>query len=431
MATNPRKRGKAVLPPTEALSASTIPVEHTTPTADEAGASQTPSQRSSSPALDRDDVAQLIAEQLAITRIDMAKLIAEQVALALAAHQTGNTQFPPEQGTYDRQETVISSVEPQTTRETRFRDGPMRGTDAQELSDGQDPTFEAWRLQVLARFRDDPGWYNSEERKLDYMLRRTRGDAQIHMIAGMKDESLPGFFESAQDALANLRQALVNPQALREAQNQFRALRMGHSETFAQFRTRFLLLAHESHLRLEDYRDELWNKITPALGTAIAAVEAQMVTYDQLADCLLSTDINLKWLSRSKPKAELPTDTPKARRERNQAGQFLPVRAFPLEGTPSLALDRSNDRSSSTPSPSLTARSGTAALPGRRSNTPALNPNHASDTCFSCGKVGHRSPDCNLLRAPRADLKELQELPSSDSESDNERPVDVTGKDAL
>ena len=112
------------------------------------------------------------------------------------------------------------------------------------------------------------------------MLRRTKGNAQVHMLAGMQDERLPGFFETAQDALRALCQALVNPQALREAQNQFRALRMSSTEPFAQFRTRFLLLAHESHVRPEDYRDELWYKITPALGTIVAVVQAQMTMYD-------------------------------------------------------------------------------------------------------------------------------------------------------
>ena len=126
------------------------------------------------------------------------------------------------------------------------------------------------------------------------MLRRTKGDAQVHMLAGMKDERLPGFFETAQDVLTALRQALVNPQALQEAQNQFRALHIGSTEPFAQFWTRFLLLAHESHLRPKDYRDELWHKITPALRTAVTTVEAQIVSYDQLANCLLSTDINLR-----------------------------------------------------------------------------------------------------------------------------------------
>ena len=94
------------------------------------------------------------------------------------------------------------------------------------------------------------------------------------MIAGIKDELLPSFFETAKDALATLQQALVNPQALREAQNQFQALCISASKAFAQFRTRFLLLAHESHLRPEDYQNELWHKITPALGTAVAVVEA-------------------------------------------------------------------------------------------------------------------------------------------------------------
>jgi hypothetical protein len=106
------------------------------------------------------------------------------------------------------------------------------------------------------------------------MLRRTKGDAQIYMLAGMGDKLLPGTFKTVQDALVTLRQALVNPQALQVAQNQFRALCIGNSEAFAQFRTRFLLLAHESHLRPKDYRDKLWHKITPAFGTAIAAVEA-------------------------------------------------------------------------------------------------------------------------------------------------------------
>jgi hypothetical protein len=158
---------------------------------------------------------------------------------------------------------------------------------------------------------------------------------------------------------------------------------MGNSEAFAAFQTCFLLLAHESHLRPEDYRDELWHKITLALGTAIAAVEAQMVIYNQLADCLLSTDINLKWLSCSTSKAELSRDAPKACRECNQAGQFLSIHTTPHKGTFYVALDRLYNRSS-TPS-LLTTHSGTAPLPGRRSTTLALNSNHVGDTCYNCG----------------------------------------------
>jgi hypothetical protein len=89
------------------------------------------------------------------------------------------------------------------------------------------------------------------------MLSRTSGDTQVHMNTGMKNKLLPGFFWTVQDALVCLQQALTNPYVLQEARNQFRALCMGSSEAFAQFRTRFLLLAHESHLRPKDYREKL------------------------------------------------------------------------------------------------------------------------------------------------------------------------------
>ena len=128
MAANLRGKAKATLPPRETSTAFTTPIEQLTHTAEEAGASHTLSQRSesSSPF----DVAQLVAEQMAIARNDMAKLVSEQIVLALAARPTGNIQFPPEPGNYKRRDTVISSVEPLATHGTRSRDGPLRGTDA-------------------------------------------------------------------------------------------------------------------------------------------------------------------------------------------------------------------------------------------------------------------------------------------------------------
>jgi hypothetical protein len=244
------------------------------------------------------------------------------------------------------------------------------------------------------------------------------------MIAGMKNKELPGFFHTAQDALNSLEHALTNPQATKEAQKLFRKLTMSNTESFAQFRTQFLLLAQESHLRPEDYRDELLDKVTPTLQAALVAIEADLITYEQLSDRLLSTDSNLRWLTRNAPKAPA-ANTPTAR-SRNQAGQFAPTRSARVD---TLALDRSYDRSSSILPTAV--RSGASATPIRRSNTPVLNPDHARDTCHNCGKVGHRSPDCSQPRASRTELKELQGPHSSDSESENEYLVQDSGKDEL
>ena len=146
-----------------------------------------------------------------------------------------------------------------------------------------------------------------------------------------------------------------------------------------------------------------------------------MVTYDQLANCLLSTDINLRWLS--PPKAVVNT----TRCERNRAGQFVPT-ASVLKADPSpLALERSYDHTSTSPSFLISSKPTVPAV--RRSTTPALNPDYTNDTCFNCGQLGHRSPDCPAPRAPRTQLKELQEAPESDSEDD--QLADGPGKDML
>jgi hypothetical protein len=223
------------------------------------------------------------------------------------------------------------------------------------------------------------------------------------MLTGIRDKLLPRTFETVQDAFITLQQALVNPQALQVAQNQFRALRISNSEAFAQFRTCFLLLAHKSHLRPKDYYDKLWHKITPALNTIIAVVKAQLITYNQLANCLLSTDINIRWLT---PKAA-PASTSIACRDRNQTGQFTPTSSAHRAGTLPLTWEQPYNRSTPSSSLSAAARSGTAVLPTRRLTTPALNPAHTGDTYFNCRKVGHYSPNCSLPRASRTELKEL------------------------
>jgi hypothetical protein len=46
------------------------------------------------------------------------------------------------------------------------------------------------------------------------MLRCTKEDAQIHMLASIRDKLLFKTFETVQNAFITLRQALVNPQAL-------------------------------------------------------------------------------------------------------------------------------------------------------------------------------------------------------------------------
>jgi hypothetical protein len=83
------------------------------------------------------DIAQLIAEQMAIAQENIAKIVAEQIAFALAAQRSGNSQTPPNPNRYcqdfadrRRPDFMIDTVKPLASRDTHFRDGLIRGTKA-------------------------------------------------------------------------------------------------------------------------------------------------------------------------------------------------------------------------------------------------------------------------------------------------------------
>jgi hypothetical protein len=103
---------------------------------------------------------------MAIAQDNMAKLIVKQIAVALAAQRSRRSQTPlnpdrhrqdssdrhrqdsPDRRRLDtadrrRLDSVIDTVKLLASRDTHFRDGPIRGTEAQELSDGLDLTFDA------------------------------------------------------------------------------------------------------------------------------------------------------------------------------------------------------------------------------------------------------------------------------------------------
>ena len=133
--------------------------------------------------------------------------------------------------------------------------------DPQPLSDGIDPTFENWRIQVRGKLRVNHDHFLSEEAKMLYVFGRTTGDAQRHLQAKFEDDS-PVRFTSVSEMLQHLAAIYVNPNKVRDARYDYNRLMMNSSQTFAEFQTQFLHLAGEGQVPLESYRLDLYDKLT-------------------------------------------------------------------------------------------------------------------------------------------------------------------------
>jgi hypothetical protein len=279
--------------------------------------------------------------------------------------------------------------------------------DPVSLSDGKDPTFLSWKLQIQGKFRCNSDHYQNEEDKMLYLFNRTSGDAQKH-LQPRYDEDSQTRFVSAKEMLDYLASIYVNPNAVRDARHDYNALLMQPSQSFSEFQTQFLHLAGQAQVPQESLRLDLYDRVTILLQKGIAPILRLLPTYEELAADLASLDTELRRIS-------VREERQRRFRERQPARTHVTVSAGPAPVTVV-----SPKPTTTAHGPFVRARSETPRTEPRR---PA--PANAVFTCFNCDKPGHIAKECP--EPQRGDLKEIgEELEGSyddqDEDSGKEEP---------
>jgi hypothetical protein len=119
----------------------------------------------------------------------------EQLATLAAALVAQQTQNPVRSVERDDSSTLGS--------QDRTQKYSKKLPDPERLSDGVDPTFESWRLQMQGKLRVNADHFEDEEAKMLYVFNRTSGDAQRHLQPRYENES-PVRFTSAQEMIQHL-----------------------------------------------------------------------------------------------------------------------------------------------------------------------------------------------------------------------------------
>jgi hypothetical protein len=122
-----------------------------------------------------------------------------------------------------------------THKTERIPDPPL-------LTDGAEPTFENWKLQIRGKLRVNHDHFSSAEARMTYVFSRTGGDAQKHLRPRYADES-DDPFATEQEMIAHLVSIYEDPFQTQNARQDYRSLMMETTDTFAEFHTSFLHLA--------------------------------------------------------------------------------------------------------------------------------------------------------------------------------------------
>jgi hypothetical protein len=271
------------------------------------------------------------------------------------------------------------------------------------FTNGSDPTFESWRIEMRAKLRANDDHYPDEEDKMEYIFSRTLGDARKHLVARFDEDSFERF-TSATEMFQHLASIYVNPNKVRDARYDYQRLMMRSGQSYADFRTQFLHLAGEAQIPSESLRMDLYDKLTVQLQERLAVNLRTLDTFTELSASCLALDTELKRIAAR-------VDRRKGRKEDKKAPATSissPVLSTPTKST--VSMDRK---------PSPVAHTEPLDAPRTNTSRHSTPKETGSITCYNCQKVGHAALACPERK--QNELKEIEEY-SADDESGKELP---------
>lgn len=132
------------------------------------------------------------------------------------------------------------------------------------LTDGKEPRFNDWMLLMTQKLEANSDHFDTQQLRHAYVASCCDGKAQKHITPHLHTDA-SNQYEDSDDMLEHLRTIYDDLNRVTIAKNQFHSLYMKTGNKFHNFLSEFLYLAAEAGVAEEDWKDELYHRLTTEL----------------------------------------------------------------------------------------------------------------------------------------------------------------------
>lgn len=169
--------------------------------------------------------------------------------------------------------------------------------DGKPLTDGKDPKFEAWLMNIENKLRVNADHFPTPESRIAYVASRCEGEAQEHILPRFREDATDAY-QDVEDLIDHLKLLYLDENRVINARMEMRSLQMRKNDKFQEFLSKFTRLAQDSKLARTEWKEELYYRLSFDMQRAMIRESTdKLVSYEEFAQLCHQTANRLEQIA--------------------------------------------------------------------------------------------------------------------------------------